>query len=621
MLVPIYNPPIPKGPGTIPCRVAYHRNLQFGLGETTEQARARLQLADPNLSADDRNVGDYAGKFSSIRHADSELDAGGLAEVTLDLTQEQRMGLHARRLKIIDGRLVPVTFEDRFGAAASKIKAAFGPNYDPDEPVSKDASQELIAEDQSRAIRVREIIKMLPKTITHTGTGYYGARNSPSHRDDTQSGAAVDHADGTFTITLTVGNLPGGNAYREGYVTNATETETAAIISHTDTTITLEANAGVTIANWDDLDDLDIYNAWSSGQGMFDAVHTDQGGADFATEQRCQFYDGTYTEDIVLNAALRPTLERRLVIQAAAGEDAVTLTNSGLAADTLNLNTVDCCYVEGMTINSTIVDLYGVAAGGGYAHEYDNIAITGSNNARGFSGGIHLYMHDCSYTGTRWGLFAEGRGAEVERSTFTGGSVGIYAQNGRYPIVRACVFDGMGTAIYSANASPTAPPGTLHLSQSTFYDCQYGVYDANGDGDDVLMLLAYNNIFETTNAADYAIYEPGAVLGRVEMDHNCYHGYTNPFHFSGADKSLAQWQALTDRQGDSPDAHSFEADPLMTDPAAGDFSLQAGSPCRHAGVGSGVFKDVDGDAYDPHHPDIGAVSSGIGPGTAVGVAG
>jgi len=64
---------------------------------------------------------------------------------------------------------------------------------------------------------------------------------------------------------------------------------------------------------------------------------------------------------------------------------------------------------------------------------------------------------------------------------------------------------------------------------------------------------------------------------------------------------LADWRG----HGSAPDAHSLALDPLFA--AAGDFHLQAGSPCRDAAIPvPGIGVDLDGEARDSISPDIGA---------------
>ena len=119
-----------------------------------------------------------------------------------------------------------------------------------------------------------------------------------------------------------------------------------------------------------------------------------------------------------------------------------------------------------------------------------------------------------------------------------------------------------------------------------------------------------NCIFDTITGRVF--YSDAGVHHLIKSDRNCFHACAKIATLGGVDYAdLTAWQAFTDDVGDSPDAHSIEADPLLADPGSGDFSLQTGSPCAHAGHGSGVTEDVEGDPFDPYHPDIGALSTGV----------
>ena len=67
--------------------------------------------------------------------------------------------------------------------------------------------------------------------------------------------------------------------------------------------------------------------------------------------------------------------------------------------------------------------------------------------------------------------------------------------------------------------------------------------------------------------------------------------------------NLTEWQAYAG----SPGANSIAGDPLMTNPGAGDFTLQAGSPCRDAGEDVGLTRDFAGVSVPQEtNPAIGA---------------
>lgn len=85
--------------------------------------------------------------------------------------------------------------------------------------------------------------------------------------------------------------------------------------------------------------------------------------------------------------------------------------------------------------------------------------------------------------------------------------------------------------------------------------------------------------------------------------HNCFGAETSNFIYWGANKST--YDAWEVAYGSS--THSVESDPLMTDPANGDFTLQKNSPCRDAGTDVGLTTDYR-DTLVPKGsaPDIGA---------------
>ena len=98
-----------------------------------------------------------------------------------------------------------------------------------------------------------------------------------------------------------------------------------------------------------------------------------------------------------------------------------------------------------------------------------------------------------------------------------------------------------------------------------------------------------NNIIHT--AGTYLIWQSLAT-GAIDINYNCYYDsdYTNKFYwYDTAYSTFANWKTAS-----SQDANSLEADPLMTDPASGDFTLLVTSPCIDAGVDVGLISDYLG---------------------------
>ena len=97
-----------------------------------------------------------------------------------------------------------------------------------------------------------------------------------------------------------------------------------------------------------------------------------------------------------------------------------------------------------------------------------------------------------------------------------------------------------------------------------------------------------NNIFSfsgTTNGYAYDHTSCASMETRYVGNHNLFYSNSGSVGFSSCATSLAQWQS----QVPGRDASSIEANPLFTDPANGDFSLQTGSPALGMGAdGSNV---------------------------------
>ena len=128
-------------------------------------------------------------------------------------------------------------------------------------------------------------------------------------------------------------------------------------------------------------------------------------------------------------------------------------------------------------------------------------------------------------------------------------------------------------------------------------------------GADTNVNFKNNIVYRATETTDmYFIYH-STPIGST-FDNNIYYdstGYCVGAKFAkvgaGSGETFATWQARPQ------DAHSLNADPLMTDPDNGDFTLQAGSPCINAGVDVGLTTDYAWNAVpkcSDSLPDIGA---------------
>jgi hypothetical protein len=313
-----------------------------------------------------------------------------------------------------------------------------------------------------------------------------------------------------------------------------------------------------------------------------------------------------------------------LHVQAASGEDAVILSNSGTSAyaiwfvTTENVVYKDFAVTSAWTGNSAVVTYQG--------YEVDNVAITGSGAEYGLwyspTPATDLYVHDCSFSTLGTAIL---HAARVENNMFDTCTYCLYvvgtapATHQNVRIVVGNVFDSC-TNIIRPNFARDVP---LVRSGDTITFVNNTCYNGTtvfivGSGSDAVRFRSFNNIFHTyTTVYDYSG-ATNAFLDFVVADYNTYYDCTNVAELGGSTYNMAEWQALTDDCGRSPDANSVTTDPGLTSPATPDFSLTAASNSRHAGVGSYalVQAGINEVAFDKWHPDKGAWSSGPGPNVA-----
>jgi hypothetical protein len=393
-------------------------------------------------------------------------------------------------------------------------------------------------------------------------------------------------------VDLTTGGLGTADAFKGGYVTNVTRSELRAIVSHTDGAVTLEGD----LSTWAETDDLDVYDAWSAVQAVATQLFTDQGAANFTAEQTLRIHEGTFNELVDLPSGLRPTAEFRLIIEGTSRTQSI-VSGAGLSGYTFDVNLVDSVLMRTLTIVESDSDRGLMAIG-------SNSIIRSCTLADGMTGGYAINFasadglaEDCTIGGV-----SQTRGF-FQRCIFSGGNVGAYQTA---PIgFEGCVFSSCSVSLVPG-PNPVAPGSSY---PTAFMNCTFHNWSAGIVATSTYVranLKIRNCIFDDITTPFIL-----GNVGAIDSDRNCFHGHTQVATVDGVDKTLAEWQALTDDAGNSPDANSIEADPLLTDPANGDFSLGTSSPCRNAGAGSAVATGIKGVALDPNHPDIGAWSSGV----------
>jgi hypothetical protein len=432
------------------------------------------------------------------------------------------------------------------------------------------------------------------------GTGLYSVKVTPTKNDDTQSGAAAGQV-----ITVTTGGLGTSDAFKGGYVTNVTETETRAIVSHTDTTITLEGD----LTNWTDTDDLDIYDAWDTIQGAHDQLVTDQSTDDYTARQELRLYAGTYSENVTINVEMRPTGKHELMIRANTGDSVTVAGGAGHCFQGVCYGRVCVEDITFTTDTGAYRGIYATTANKASGLEVRRCTFNCGRGIEGAYTAAPTIIEDCVFTTSEhYGCYSVASGMIVRRCTFTGGTQGVAAR--RNTSIEGCTFDGCGKGVYVVSNDNAV--GSVSVVNCTFYNCTtadiYAEYTESGTQRSLGYLRALNNIHHTSAYAYWIM--SGCTLDHV--DRNCIYNATKVARVDETDyTTLANWQAWADDQGSSPDANSTTADPLLADPGNGDFTPGVADPVDLAGRGAGVTHDVNGNPYDPAFPTMGAVSLGV----------
>ncbi len=165
---------------------------------------------------------------------------------------------------------------------------------------------------------------------------------------------------------------------------------------------------------------------------------------------------------------------------------------------------------------------------------------------------------------------------------------------------RTSQIDGYTASALKINSGYTTPIGPVFLYHNTFL--------TEAPGTDVLALLnpgestylvARNNVFAGTQ---YALYKVNPVS--LDFDWDALHT-TDPVRFvKWEGTNHADLAAL--RSAEGQEMSGLQAPPVLTDPAGGDFTPQAGSALVDRGIGLPGIND----ASEGSAPDIGAVEYG-----------
>ena len=554
--------------------VTYAKQPRWKVGETSEEAGARRKRISVVEDAE-RYPNDYAGRIQTVKLVSESSISGCVGDMVgcteLSLTLAQVKECWRRNLKVVNDQLVATTATDKWGAVTAELKTKYTDAQLMAHNVAEDVEQGSLRKMAS------EIQRSLAKTVSHTGTGLYSVKAAPTNETEEQDGAVAGQ------VVTIVGTVAASPAFTGGYITNSTQAETRAIVSHDTTTATMEGD----ISGWGTGDTLEFYDSWDAVQDACDQLYIDQGPGDFTLTQEVRLYAGTYTEAVIMSS-MTPSSQFRLNFTANSGDSPV-ISNSGTGDNGLWTYPTDHVGVFDIDFTSASNGDHGlVTASDASTIVGCNFTGTGSGNGERGIWGRRQYLEDCTFTDLFVGQWGEDFGWVSRRCRFTDCEYGHYS-SGATPTTlefTACVFD---TCDYGVNTTQSeGRPGLdyqLRFINCTAYACGrvYWMFsDTNSNG---MTLTVYNCIFSTNTTVWYGD-AATAELSRVRAEYNTYYNNTQIAYLGGSNVDLATWQALTDFDGNSPDATSIATDPGLTSPATGDMSLTAASNCRHAGVGS-----------------------------------
>lgn len=130
---------------------------------------------------------------------------------------------------------------------------------------------------------------------------------------------------------------------------------------------------------------------------------------------------------------------------------------------------------------------------------------------------------------------------------------------------------------YAANVADATVTGTNTYDHNTFYNGGTGLA-VNFSYRASTVDTVTNNIFSVSGSAVYTF--DGWTAVQYAGNRNLFHNRTGSVSFGSNGASLAAWKSNV-----SPDdVNSIESNPLLVDPANGNFALQSSSPARGAGT-------------------------------------
>ena len=609
--------------------VQYEHRASWFPGETTEERDERISRRDEMDDAAACYPDAGPGRVTAVRDVVPgyrSLSKGMNAEyqslVILELPLSEIADLRTRTRKIdpVTKRPAAITLEDRYGAMLADLVAKYGSRSnvlakEQEADIERQEAElmpDVPHEEHTFDLDVLRLRRALPKTTAHTGTGNYFAKKVPTLDVGTQDSKAGQ------VITCSNVALGTSDAFIGGYVFHLVSGETRAIISHTDTTVELEGGLG----NWTDGSGVDVYDAWDTIAVPWAQFWTDQGSTLMTSTNYVRFFTGAWAENVAPNTGFNAdeTKGYKAVFEGdpnAARAD-VNITGAG-GSVTLNIGHDSAVTrhmrISGVATSRSIVQSSLCPSMQLIDIDVDNSSAGGGNGFRNQS--LKTLITDCTFIpkDTEYGIYGSFNAEMVVRrcifNTVTpGSSIGIrtLGANAARVEVESCIFDSLLSGLLQGTAGSLT--FSARVSNCTFYKCTTGF-----TGTDSWQFDIINNIFLEcgTNISMGAPYDEatsGRLAGPTLSRNNIFYGQTVGHFFNGTTTvDVATWAAYDRVDSDE----ELIVDPELVDPANGDFTPDTGSPCINSGHGSGVPYDVNGDAFDPNNPDIGAVSTGVVP--------
>lgn len=254
------------------------------------------------------------------------------------------------------------------------------------------------------------------------------------------------------------------------------------------------------------------------------------------------------------------------------------------------------------------VNALGIRSQGDVGDSSLRAIITGNEIYEGYIGGIQFQYSDNGivrrnhiHDGTAWGVAFQASDGGTIAYNLIHNSLGVNANQWHGIDITSGSTDGFiyNNTVYAVRTDCQTLEETG--GASTGWTVKNNIYDASANtsqrgGGERYPFTVFDLILDGEWTDKYNLHQDYAVGDsntKVAMRYNTAGGIIT-------DYTLAAWKVLGYGE------FSKNGDPLFTDPANGDFSLQTGSPAIAAGVNVGETKDLNGNqVLDP--PSMGAI--------------